>query len=212
MKKIFVLLLLVSFTINAQNDDKADNILQGMSKEIKALNSFYLDFTVNIKNSATGENSHQKGSGYVKGDKFNATLGENTIISNGVKVWTVVEEEKVVYESDADDEDEESINPKKLMTIWESGFKSKYEKEDELEGEKIHVINLYPTNPGDVQYHTIILNIVANSNELKRAVMKTKDGTTMTYTVEKFSENVEVSDSKFVYDARKNPGFQLIRD
>ena len=212
MKKLVFLFLLVAVSVSAQSDEKSDAILNKMSKEIKSLSSFYMDFTMKVQNSATGENSSQKGNGFVKGDKFNATLGENTIISNGVKIWTVVEEEKVVYESDADDEDEENINPKRLMTMWESGFKSKYVKEETLNGNKVHVVNLFPTNPGEVQYHTITLYIGISNHQLYKAVMKTKDGSTMTYIVDKFTKNIDVADSKFVFDARKKPGFQVIRD
>ncbi len=199
-------------TANDKSDEKSQKLLDQLSKEIKALKTFKLDFSIHIKNATTGEDSNEKGSGYVKGDKFTATLGQNQIISNGMKVWTVVKEEKVVYESDADEDDEESINPKKLMTIWETGFKSKYSGEETVNGKKMHVINLYPTNPGEVQYHTIILYIDQTTNELYKAVMKTKDGTTMSYTIDKFTKNIEVTDDQFVYDPRKFVGFQLIRD
>jgi outer membrane lipoprotein-sorting protein len=207
------LLFLVSNNFSvAQSDAKSQKILDEMSKEIKSLKSFKMEFSMKVKNSATGEDSEQKGTGYVQGDKYNAVLGDNEIMSNGIKVWTVVKEEKVVYQSDADEEDEESINPKKLMTIWEDGFKNKYVKEDKVNGKEAHVINLYPTNPGEVQYHTITIYIAKTGNEVLKAVMKTKDGSVITYTINKFEKNIEIPKSKFVFDQRKYPGFQLIRD
>jgi len=212
MKVVLTSLFLSAFFMFAQSDAKADKILDALSKEVKGLNSFYMEFMLEIKNNATGENSKQQGNGYVKGEKFNATLDKNEIVSNGMKIWTIVHEEKVVYESDADDEDEESINPKKLLTIWETGFKSKYDKEDVVDGKKVHVINLFPINPAEVQYHTITLFIDAGGKDLNKAIMKTKDGTTMTYKVSKMSKNLQIDEKKFVYDARKFPGYQLIRD
>lgn len=212
MKYLILLFVLISFTAFNQSDDKSDKILNNLSKEVKSLNSFGMEFTMKVENKSTGEDSFQKGKGLVKGEKYNATLGDNEIISNGIKVWTVVKEEKVVYESDADEEDEESINPKKLMTIWEEGFKSKYVKVTTLNSKKAHQIDLFPLNPGEVQYHTITLFIGITNNDLMKAVMKTKDGSIMTYEVSDFSKNIEIPTSKFVYDPRKNPGFQLIRD
>jgi outer membrane lipoprotein-sorting protein len=179
---------------------------------MKGYKSFYIEFSATIKNSANGTNQTETGKGYVKGDKFTATYGENTILSNGVKTWTIVKEEKTVYQTDASADDEESINPKKLMTIWETGFKSKYEKEDKLNNEAVHVINLYPKNPSKVEYHTIVLYVSKSTNELKKAVMKTKDGTTMTYTVTKFTANPTVEDSMFVFDKKKYPGYTVIED
>lgn len=209
-----VTLILFSFAneLTAQSDEKSQKILDDISKEIKSLNSFKMEFSMKVKNSATGENSEQSGTGYVQGDKFNAVLGDNEIMSNGIKVWTIVKEEKVVYQSDADEEDEESINPKKLMTIWEDGFKNKYIKEDKVDGKEAHVISLYPSKPGEVQYHTITLYVAKNGNDLLKAVMKTKDGSVITYTIKKFEKNITIPKEKFVYDQRKFPGYQLIRD
>ncbi|MDX1652917.1 MAG: outer membrane lipoprotein carrier protein LolA [Brumimicrobium sp.] len=212
MKYLVIAISLITSTLFAQSDEKSQNILDKMSSEIKGMNSFYVEFSMKVKNPDTGEDSKQSGHGYVKGNKYYAELGENVLISNGEKIWTVVKEEKVTYQSNANDEDEESINPKKLMTIWEEGFKSKYVKEETLNGEKVHVIHLFPTKPGEVSYHTIILYISTKDNSLKQAVMKTKDGSTMTYTVTNLEKNKEVSDSKFVYNPQKYPGYQLIRD
>ncbi|MCC5924294.1 MAG: outer membrane lipoprotein carrier protein LolA [Crocinitomicaceae bacterium] len=209
---VFLLIMLLIGTSIAQSDDKSQKILDQLSRDIKALNAFTIDFSLQIKNATTGENESQKGSGTVKGNKFFAELDDNLIISNGMKIWTVVKSEKVTYESDADDEDEEAINPKKLMTIWEKGFKNKYVGEQTVGGKKMHVINLFPVKPAEAQYHTISLFVDAASNDLHRAEMKMKDGTKMTYTILKMNKNVEVDNAKFVYDARKFPGFQLIRD
>jgi outer membrane lipoprotein-sorting protein len=104
------------------------------------------------------------------------------------------------------------MNPKKLMTIWETGFKNKFEKEDKINNEVVYVINLYPKNPSKVDYHTITLYISKGSNELKKAVMKSKDGTQITYSLTKFTSNPEIEDSKFVFDLKKFPGYSVIKD
>ncbi len=211
MKFLASLFIILSFTSFGQ-DAKSQGILDKLSTKMKGQKSFYIEFTANIKNSSNGTNESETGKGWVKGNKFYASYGDNTIISNGVKTWTIVKEEKSVYETDANEDDEETMNPKKLMTIWESGFKNKYEKEDKLNNEAVHVINLYPKVPAKVDYHTITLYISKATNELKKAVMKTKDGTTMTYTLTKFTSNPTVEDSKFVFDIKKYPGYTLIKD
>lgn len=213
MKFLVALFAFICFAGTSFGQDaKAQGILDKLSAKMKSQKSFYIEFTASIKNNSTGTNESETGKGWVKGEKFYASYGENTIVSNGIKTWTIVKEEKSVYETDAKEDDEESMNPKKLMTIWESGFKNKYEKEDKLNNEAVHVINLYPKNPAKVEYHTITLYISKVSNELKKAVMKTKDGTTMTYTLTKFTSNPTVEDSKFVFDIKKYPGYTLIKD
>jgi outer membrane lipoprotein-sorting protein len=122
-----------------------------------------------------------------------------------------VKEEKSVYESDSNDDDD-GINPKKLMTIWESGFKNKYMKEDKLGNESVHVIDLYPKNPSKAEYHTIVLYVSKGDGELKKAIMKGKDGTVMTYSLTKFQENPDIDENKFVFDKKKYPGYPVIKD
>lgn len=212
MKYVFTFLAVLAFTTSFGQDEKSQAILDKLSTKMKGMTSFYIEFSANIKNTTTGTNSTETGKGWVKGEKFTASYGENTIVSNGKKTWTIVKEEKSVYETDAAEADEESLNPKKLMTIWESGFKNKYEKEDKLNNEAVHVINLYPKNPAKVDYHTIVLYISKSGNELKKAVMKSKDGTTTTYSVTKFTANPTVEDSIFVFDPKKYPGYTVIKD
>jgi outer membrane lipoprotein-sorting protein len=208
----FSLFTLVAFSQEKTQDTKSQGILDKVSSKMKDYKSFYIEFSAHVKNSSSGVNESEIGKGWVKGNKFYASYGDNTIICNGTKTWTVVKEEKSVYETDANSNDDESINPKKLMTIWETGFKNKYEKEETLNNEKVHVINLYPKNPGKVDYHTIVLFVSKDDLELKKAVMKAKDGTTMTYSLSKFTANASVEDAKFVFDSKKYPGYTVIKD
>ncbi|RYM33020.1 outer membrane lipoprotein carrier protein LolA [Brumimicrobium glaciale] len=212
MKHLLIAVLFITSSIFAQSDQKSEQILSEMSSEIKKMNSFYIEFTMNVKNPATGEDSNQKGIGYVKGNKYYASLGQNTLVSNAVKNWTIVKEEKVTYQSDVDLDNDESMNPKKLMTIWEEGFKNKYDQETTMNGKKVHQISLYPLKPSEVNYHTIVLYVEASNNQLLKAIMKTKDGSTMTYSIDVFEKNKSVPDSKFVYNPQNFPGYQLIRD
>lgn len=212
MKLILLTFCLISITAFSQDKDPASQkVLNELSAKMKSYQTFYVEFSAHVKNAATGLNESEIGKGWVKGNKFYASYGDNTIISNGLKTWTIVKEEKSVYEADASD-DEDEMNPKKLMTIWESGFKSKYEKETTVDGEKVHMIMLYPKNASKVDYHTIILYVSKADMELKKAIMKAKDGTVMTYTLSKFAANDPVDDGKFVFNIRKYPGYNLIKD
>jgi len=207
-----ICLVVLGSTVSFGQDAKSQGILDKLSTKMKGLKSFYIEFSANVKNTDSGQNENETGKGWVKGNKFYASYGENTIISNGIKTWTVIKEEKSVYESDASEDDEESMNPKKLMTIWETGFKNKFDKEEKLGGETVSVISLFPKNPSKSDFHTIVLYISKSDNELKKATMKAKDGTTMTYSLTKFTSNPDVDDAKFVFDKKKYPGYPVIKD
>ncbi len=210
MKYFFVLLSLIGFTAFGQ-DAKADQILKQISDKVKSSSSFYMEFSANIKNASSGVNENNTGKGWVKGNKYYATYGEAVRLSNGKKVWTILKDDKMVYISDVDAGDA-AMNPKQILTMWENGFKTKYEKETTLGNEAVHMINLYPKDPKKAEYHTITVYVSKASNELKKATMKGKDGTTMNYTVNKLQFNTAVEDSKFVFDKSKFPGYQIVED
>jgi outer membrane lipoprotein-sorting protein len=212
MKLQFLLFLFLVFLSDSSfSQSKSQSILNTLSNKVKGLKSFYVEFSANVKNSKSGLNQNQTGKGWVKGQKFYASYGGNTIISNGVKTWTVVKDGKTVYVSDANSDDDENMNPKKLMTLWESGFNNSYSKETSLNGKTVHVISLTPKS-SKANYKSITLYIGKSTNDLSKAVMTSKDGTVMTYSVTKFTSNPSVEDSKFVYDRKKYPGYKEVRE
>jgi outer membrane lipoprotein-sorting protein len=195
----------------AFSQSKSQTILNSLSNKVKGLKSFYIEFSANVKNSKSGLNQNETGKGWVKGQKFYASYGGNTIISNGVKTWTVVKDGKTVYISDANTNDDENMNPKKLMTLWESGFNNSYSKETSLNGKTVHVISLTPKST-KANYKSITLYVGKTTNELSKAIMTSKDGTVMTYSVTKFTSNPTVEESKFVYDRKKYPGYKEVKE
>ncbi len=190
---------------------KSQKILNKLSKKMKGLKSFYMEYSANIKNEELNQNDDYSGKGWVKNNKYYATYADNVILCNGLKTWTIIAKDKEVYESD-NSEDEDGINPKKLMTIWETGFKNKYIKEDKLSGETVDVIDLYPKNPKTADYNTIVIYISKSKNELKKAVMKSNDGSVMTYSVTKFTSNPEIKDTKFAFEKKNYPGYKVIKN
>ena len=197
--------------LHAQKETKSDKILTKLSKKIKGLKTFYVEYSASVKNEDLGQNDSYTGKGWVKNNKYFATYGDNTLISNGLKTWSIIGKDKEVYESNNSDE-EESVNPKKLMTLWESGFKNKFIKSDKIGNDAVDVIELYPKIPEKSNYTTITVYIGSAANELKKAVMKTTDGTVMTYSVTKFTSNPEVKDTKFTFDKKNYPGYKVIKN
>jgi len=197
--------------LHAQKETKSDKILTKLSKKIKGLKTFYLEYSASVKNEDLRQNDSYTGKGWVKNNKYFATYGDNTLISNGLKTWSIIGKDKEVYESNNSDE-EESVNPKKLMTLWESGFKNKFIKSDKIGNDAVDVIELYPKIPDKSNYTTITVYIGSAANELKKAVMKTTDGTVMTYSVTKFTSNPEVKDTKFTFDKKNYPGYKVIKN
>ena len=102
------------------------------------------------------------------------------------------------------------VSPNKILTLWEKGFKFKYDKEENLKGENYDVISLFPIEAKEKSFHTIKLYVRKDRSRIGKIVIKGKDGTDYIYTIAKFEANPAVSDQKFGFSANDYPDFELI--
>ena len=85
MRLLFSFLIVFLFSNLYAQDTKSQAILDKLSLKINNYKTFYVEFTALIKNTSTGQNDNTIGKGWVKGDKYFATYGVNSVISNGLK-------------------------------------------------------------------------------------------------------------------------------
>lgn len=213
MKFLFMLtgLLLFSTTGMAQ-DAKAKQILGDLSKKTKTFKTIEATFDSRLINKSSGIDEKQKGKVTIKGDKFKVEMDDQDIISNGIKVWTHVKNDRQVYVSDYDPDDDGMINPKEIFTIWEKGFKYKHSGSAKHKGTDVDVIELYPKKAKESKFHTIILKIDTKNNGLINIYIKGKDGTNMEYDIIKMTPNKSFPDSEFIFNRGKNPGVDVIEN
>jgi outer membrane lipoprotein-sorting protein len=201
---IVIALLFASASAVAQdNEAKAKKILDGLSKEMKAYKSIYIEFKSSIKGDGT--NISSEGKAWIKGDKYFYEDKDAKSWNNLEHIWNLENGEDVCYRTKADEED--GINPSKLLRIWESGFKYSYY--DKASSTTTHAIKLFPKDPKGSKYHTVIIKVNKSTNKISSMSVKTKDGMTVHYTISKFSPNIDVSDSKFKFDVAKHPGITV---
>jgi len=63
--------------------------------------------------------------------------------------------------------------------------------------------------PKESKYHTLIVKINKAENKIHSMTVKTKDGISLYYTIEKMLSNIEITDSKFKFDKAKHPGIEI---
>lgn len=181
-------------------DPEAKKVLDKLSAKTKAYSSISANFEFKLTNETEGLNDVQKGSIILKGDKYIVNVGEQEIISNGTIVWTYLKDVKEVQISEVDEDDEESmLNPKTIFTMYESGFKYVKDKDKTIGGTGVNVIRMYPLNPAEKPFHTVILNVDKAKNQIHSIEIKSKDGNVFTYTIKDFVGNKTYPDGKFEF-------------
>lgn len=191
----------------AAQDAKAKAILDKLSAQTKLYKTIQTEFQYTMRNDAEGINETQAGSLSLKGDKYVLSIQGQDIICDGATIWTHIKEsEEVQVNNIPDQEEEDYISPNKIFTLYETGFTYKYVKEEA----GLQVINLYPKNPEDKSFHRVELYINKAKTHISKLKVFGKDGTNMTYKINKFLTNVALADSKFSFSKADYPNIELI--
>ncbi|MDB4533727.1 outer membrane lipoprotein carrier protein LolA [Vicingaceae bacterium] len=209
MKKLFIIALttLISLGSFAQEvDTKAKGILDKLSTKTKAYKTIKADFKFTISNKAEGINESQTGKIQIKGDKYFLSIAGQDVMSDGKSVYTVLKDAEEVQINGMPDEDEEGLSPNTIFTLYETGFKYKYLKEEKGE----HIINLYPKQAEEKEFHRIVLYINKVKDQISRVKIFGKDGSITTYNISAFTTNSAIADSKFTFDKAKNPNYEVV--
>ncbi|TKC65517.1 outer membrane lipoprotein carrier protein LolA [Pedobacter hiemivivus] len=212
MKKI-VLLLMVTLgyihVVNAQTDAKAKAILNDVSKKYRSHDVVKADFSLIIDNQQANAKDTQQGTLYVKANanKYKVSMTTQDMISDGKTLWTYLKEEKEVQVTNANSDD--SLNPAKIFTIYEKGFKYLYTGDKKVGTKVYQMIDLTPTDVNK-SYFKIRLTIDKAAKQIASALILEKNGNKYTYTVKSFVANAKVPESTFTFDAKKYPGVEVV--
>lgn len=210
MKKTISILaaLLISMISVAQDSDpKAKEILDKVSAKMEGWKTLKINFGVTIY-PPEDEPISQKGIIYVKGDKYMLDITDQEIYCDGINITSYLKEDNECYKSKVADAEEEIMAPTELLTIWEDGYKYRYDGEQEYSGANCHSIFLYPKDPAKSPYHTIKLLINIEKMEVVYVYLKGKDGTNMKYKLVGMERDVEILDSKFTFNEAEHPGVE----
>jgi outer membrane lipoprotein-sorting protein len=188
----------------------ANALLGKLSEQAKSYGSIEATYTSTMVDRVSDFEAIQSGTIYVEGDKYSLDIGDYLIISDGITIWTYEPAVNDCYVDDAEMMAEDGMDPSKLFTIWEDDFKNEWKGNVELNGETLVHINLYPNSGDEKPFHTIQLYISEKDLELRRAVVKGREGTDVTYDVETFKPQAQVPADKFTFDPVKYPGVNLV--
>jgi outer membrane lipoprotein-sorting protein len=212
MKSLIIALIIGAFGLqaSAQTDSKAKEILAAVSKKYRSYDVVKTDFTFTLNNPQAKVKETQQGTLYVKANanKYKVAMTNQDLISDGKVQWTYLKNDKEVQISNVDNSGD-AINPAKIFTIYEKGFKYLYTGESKVGGKVYQMIDLSPTD-AKKNIFKIRLSIDKASKQIANVVIFEKNGNTYTYNVKTFSPNVKVPETTFAFDAKKYPGVEVV--
>ena len=206
---IFTFLGLVSFA--QDQDPKAKPILDDLSKTTKAYKTITSEYVYTIVNKDKKQLEKWTGKVLIKGSKFKLDIPGNKIVCDSKTIWAHNKDAGEVTIKTFDSNNEDQLNPTKIFTMYETGYKYKYDKEEKVGVNTFHVITLYPSvKPEKKKFHTVKLYIDKAKKQIAQVVMLMKDGSTQTYEIKSFKANVEIADAVFTFDLKPFKADQII--
>ena len=198
MKRILLIATLIITAIaNAQQADKAKNLLDEVNSKMSAYNNIYIDFKYNLDNMAENINQETKGNVTIAKDKYLLNYLGATKMYDGSKTYTIVpENEEVTIEKNANEET--AI----MLTFYKKGYKYKWDIQQNIRGRKIQYVELKPQKQSS-EVKQILLGIDIQTKHIYNLIEIGKNGTKTTITINTFKTNQPLSDNIFKFDREK---------
>lgn len=212
MKRILlaVYMLLTAGLMQAQPyEKKGKDILDAVAKKTAAYKTMKIEFSYLLQNKegkATG--AAKEGVILIKGDKYHLTIPGQTLICDSKTVWTYLKDAQEVQINTYDPNNEDALNPKKILTSYSATHKPKFIKEDKVGTKPVYLIDLEPLKGRS--YYRIRLKIDKASNDLISSTIYQKSGDQFIYTIKKMTPDAPIADTKFTFNKAEFPGVEMI--
>lgn len=221
MKKLLLIsLVFISATqiAFAQKDAEAQKILNAISKKYKAYDIVKADFTFTLDDPMSNIKDTQVGTliSKPKANKFKViiyspadkTTVAQEIISDGKSQWTYVRKDKEVELNNVD-HSEDNLNPAKIFTIYEHGYKYIYNGEEKVDGKLCQIIDLTPED-AKKQFFKVRLTIDKAKKQIYSALIFDKNGSKYNYVIRVFTPNPKLPETLFTFDKKDYPGVEVV--
>ncbi|QEC67353.1 outer membrane lipoprotein carrier protein LolA [Panacibacter ginsenosidivorans] len=208
MKKVYLLLLLIigfNGIANAQNDPNAKKVLDEVSAKLKTLKGVIANFSYTTKDRNKALKGSAKGIINIKGQKYYLKQGATEIFCDGVKVWNYNGEDEVTV-ADVDNEDTKMLTPQKLLSnFYDQDFTYKLISS----AGPSHEIVMYPTDKRK-NFKQVTVYVDKTKKMILKAQVIDKSDNIIEFSLTNVSTTAALADSKFVFDAAKHPGVEVV--
>jgi len=205
-----MLALLVSVNLVAQQDPKAKEILDKLSQTTKSYKTIQIDFSFTLENKKNNINQTNEGQVTLKGKSYRLHMPVfgMEVFCDGTTSWSYLTEAKECNINSVGDDNEGSLNPANIFTIYEKGFNYAFVGEENLAGKEVQVLDLFPTDKTK-EFVKVRMYIDKAKSQIAKAQTFNKDGNTYTLVLKTMKTNIDLKDDYFKFDKSKYPGVSM---
>ena len=208
MKNTLLLFILLSNLCFAQSYEKAKNLLDRVSGQMKSKENIRFGFSYVLENKKEQIRQEMEGNVTLSGDRYILNFLEAEQLFDGEKIYTIVPENEEITISTPEEDDDVSVNPSKLLTFYEKGYGYEWDIQQRVMGKKIQFIKLLPIDD-TTEINYLLLGIDTERLEVYRLIQVGSNGTVTTLTLNNQEANIVLPSDYFVFDQKKYPNYYI---
>lgn len=212
---LWMIALLTVMTVQAQSPNNADALLGEVSSKVESYDNIIIDFKYSLENAAEKIKHETRGDVSLKGEKYLLNFMGITQLFDGTKLHTIIPEDEEITISKYDPENDQLMNPSKMLTFYKDGYKTEMGKIEDLKGRKIQFVKLTPMDP-KAEIKEILLGIDKQTKHIYNLILKQDNGpgaepTVLTYTINSFKTNQPIPESLFEFKESRYKNYYINR-
>jgi outer membrane lipoprotein-sorting protein len=212
MRILFIVAsLLIACNTSAQNDQKAQQLLEEASKKMQSFQTISATFNFTMDNAKMNIKEKNSGSLLMKGKKYQVKLPEMgmQVFSDGITVWNFMQDANQVTISNAGDESQGVIDPTSIFNVYQEGYTYKFIEDKTTGGKVISYIELLPLDKNK-EFTKLTVGIEKARMIVNSLVTHGKDGNLYGIYVLEIKTNQPIADSEFVFNKEQHKDIEIV--
>ena len=189
---------------NGLVDEKAKEVIIKAQNKIKSTEGISFVSYVVVKDQEKKERERHEAKVLLAGNKYRIYVKNHVFYCDGVSVWHHNKETKEVVVNNIEKEEDNILNPAKLLANYEKNFKSKFIRTEE---DGTFVIDCTPKK--NKEYHKIRI-LIDKNYQIKQLEMFYYDSSKTEYIIEQYKTGVKSAETDFVFDKAANKDVEVI--
>ena len=207
--KIIIAGLLIASPAFAQKDAKAKALLDKTSAMLNQSDGISVAFSININDRISKEKTGFEGQMLLKGTKFFMDTPEQTVWFDGKMQWVYQKSIEEVSILPPQPQDLHTLNPVLIFDLYKNGCDYKYKGvKTDIQKRKVEEISLFPKDKkDDIRQVDIQINqsdgmpvffLIIYKNKMENRIY-----------INKYQTQLNLPDSRFVFDKKKYPQAEI---
>jgi len=208
MKRLLITIALIStISLFGQSDKKAEILVKDVINKISSYDNFSAQLSYTMVNVEMDIDEKKTGTIIVSGDKYRVEMEGQVIFSDGITLWTYLEDSEEVLVSDVED-NEDGISPTSILTKYDENYKSSFDNDKKYKNSDIKKINLKTSEDKGFQK----LSLVVNQSKLTLESFSVYDmnGSVFTYHIIDLKSNIELDEDTFTFKPENYPNVEVV--